>query len=175
MSNLKLSLAILSAALVVTVLSLPAVPLSSGDKVHLNLPFNPETDDNVPVDRYLTHDEMSVWLQGIAKRYPKLAVLKSIGKSVQGRDLWVLELSHSVGRGKRDLLMPMMKLVGNIHGNEPVGRQLLLRMISYMITSDPSDKRINRLLNTTDIFFLPSMNPDGFSRAKVYCFVLFCF
>ena len=57
--------------------------------------------------------------------------------------------------------------VGNIHGNEVVGRQLLLQTISHLITKDITDKRVNRLLNTTDIYFLPSMNPDGFVKAQV--------
>ena len=73
--------------------------------------FNPEIDDYVPSDRYLKHDEMITWLKGIARRYPKVARSFSIGQSEQGRELLVLELSHSVGRGKRDLLMPMVKLV----------------------------------------------------------------
>lgn len=57
--------------------------------------------------------------------------------------------------------------VGNIHGNEVVGRQMLLRTISYLIEKDHVDPRVTRLLNTTDIFFLPSMNPDGFVKAQV--------
>jgi len=61
----------------------------------------------------------------------------------------------------------MMKLVGNIHGNEVVGRHILLRMIAYLVANEKSDERIAQLLNTTDIFIMPSMNPDGFSKAKV--------
>jgi len=160
MAHLTGLLVVLSVSLFAVVLSLPAVvsPPSSDS-------FDAETDDQVPADRYLDNEEMSAWMQGIAARYPKLASLKSVGKSAQGRDLWAMELSHSVGRGQRDLLMPMVKLVGNIHGNEVVGRQLMLRLISYLIAKDGTDERIAQLLNTTDIFIMPSMNPDGFSRA----------
>jgi len=162
MAHLTGLLVVLSVSLFAVVLSLPAVvsPPSSDS-------FDAETDDQVPADRYLDNEEMSAWMQGIAARYPKLASLKSVGKSAQGRDLWAMELSHSVGRGQRDLLMPMVKLVGNIHGNEVVGRQLMLRLISYLIAKDGTDERIAQLLNTTDIFIMPSMNPDGFSRATV--------
>lgn len=96
-------------ALVLVVSTLPAVPI---EETQVNKEsFNPETDDSVPADRYLSHEEMINWLQGIARRYPKIAKTFSIGKSEQGRELQVLELSYSVGRGKRDLLMPMVKLV----------------------------------------------------------------
>ena len=54
---------------------------------------------------------MITWLKSIAQRHPKVAKTFSIGQSEQGRELLVLELSHSVARGKRDLFMPMIKLV----------------------------------------------------------------
>lgn len=60
--------------------------------------------------------------------------------------------------------------VGNIHGNEVVGRQLILYTISHLIQKNGADPRVTRLLNTTDIFFLPSMNPDGFVKAQVSFF-----
>lgn len=152
--------------LVLAALSLPTVLKTEETKKNEQNDFNPELDDFVPADRYLTHDEMITWLQSIARRHPKIAKTFSIGKSEQGRELLVLELSHSIERGERDLLMPMVKLVGNIHGNEVVGRQLLLRTISHLIQKDNVDPRVTRLLNTTDIFFLPSMNPDGFVKAR---------
>lgn len=73
--------------------------------------FNLNTDDVLPVDRYFSHDEMYAWLQGVAERHPHLTKLYSIGKSVEGRDLWVLQMSHSIERRRRDLLMPQVKLV----------------------------------------------------------------
>ncbi len=96
--------------LLFSVFSLPTV-LNPETRDHSDDDFNPETDDFVPSDRYLKHDEMIAWLKSIARRYPKVARTFSIGQSEQGRDLLVLELSHSIGRGKRDLLMPMVKLV----------------------------------------------------------------
>ena len=40
---------------------------------------------------------MTSFLQGIADKYPHIAQLTSIGKSVRQRDLWVLEISDNVG------------------------------------------------------------------------------
>ena len=50
---------------------------------------------------------------------------------------------------------------------------MLLRTIAYLIEKDGVDSRVTRLLNTTDIFFLPSMNPDGFVKAQVRFIVYF--
>ena len=98
--------------LFLAVVSLPTVLKTGVTKKTEQNDFNPELDDFVPADRYLTHDEMITWLRSIARRHPKIAKAFSIGKSEQGRELLVLELSHSIGRGERDLLMPMVKLVG---------------------------------------------------------------
>lgn len=97
-------------------------------------------------------------------RYPNLTALYSIGKSVEGRDLWVLVLSaspyeHMIGK-------PDVKYIGNIHGNEPVGKEMLLHMIQYMVTSYSADPYIRWLLDNTRIHILPSLNPDGYAKSK---------
>lgn len=43
----------------------------------------------------------------------------SIGKSVAGTDLWVLEVSDMPGQLEPE---PSFKLVANMHGDEPAGR-----------------------------------------------------
>lgn len=97
-------------------------------------------------------------------RYPNLTALYSIGKSIQGRDLWVMVVSsspyeHMIGK-------PDVKYVGNIHGNEPVGRELLLHLIQYFVTSYNTDQYVKWLLDNTRIHIMPSMNPDGFAVSK---------
>ena len=47
---------------------------------------------------------------------------------------------------------------------------MLLRTIAHLIENDGIDSRITRILETTDIFFLPTMNPDGFVKARVRFF-----
>ena len=154
---MKLQVLILS-ALLANFCALAAVPV--------NRNFDATKDDEVPANRYLNHDEMSTWLAGVAGRYPRLVQLSSLGKSVEGRDLWAVRLSRSVARGQRDLLMPMVKIVANMHGNEAVGRQVVLQLISLLVRYDGVENRITRLLNITDIHLVPSMNPDGFARAE---------
>ncbi len=96
-------------------------------------------------------------------KYPNLTALYSIGKYVQGRDLWVIVVSsppyeHMIGK-------PDKKYVANIHGNEPVGRELMLHLIQYLITSYTSDPYIKWLLDNTRIHILPSLNPDGYAAS----------
>lgn len=113
---------------------------------------------------YHNHEDMTRYLRATTARYPNLTALYSIGKSVQGRELWVMVVSaspyeHMLGK-------PDVKYIGNIHGNEAVGRELLLHMIQYLITSYTTDPYIKWLLDNTRIHILPSLNPDGYAASK---------
>nr|CAD7399737.1 unnamed protein product [Timema cristinae] len=84
--------------------------------------------------------------------------------NVSGRDLWVMVVSaspyeHMIGK-------PDVKYVANMHGNEAVGRELMLHLIHYLVTSYSTDPYIKWLLDNTRIHILPSMNPDGFEVAR---------
>ncbi|VVC40091.1 Hypothetical protein CINCED_3A010143 [Cinara cedri] len=114
--------------------------------------------------KYHDYDKMTKFLRTTSSRFPNLTALYSIGKSVQGRDLWVMVVSsspyeHMIGK-------PDVKYVANMHGNEAVGRELMLHLIQYLVNSYTVDPYIRWLLDNTRIHILPSMNPDGFEVAR---------
>ena len=59
----------------------------------------------------------------------------------------------------------MMKWVGNMHGNEALGRQMLVYYVEYLLANYGKEERITRLVDETNIFVMVSMNPDGFETA----------
>ncbi|XP_077256149.1 carboxypeptidase D svr [Temnothorax americanus] len=121
-------------------------------------------DGDYVTTSYAHYEDLRRLFDSLAQRYPHLARVFSIGKSVEGRDLLVLEISENVGR--RTLGEPMVKLVANMHGDEVVGRQLLVILGQYLLDRYGKDDRVTRLVNQTDIYLMPSMNPDGFENSE---------
>ena len=61
---------------------------------------------------------------------------------------------------------PNVKYVANMHGNEAVGRELMLHTILHLVQNYNTDYYIRWLLDNTRIHIMPSMNPDGFEVAQ---------
>lgn len=109
-------------------------------------------------DQYPSPEEIEQSLKSMAKQYPDLASLYSIGKSVKKRDLWVMKITSN----KRDSdTKPKFKYIANMHGDEIVGRELMVLFIRDLLKDYGTDQRITQLLDTTEIHIMPSMNPDG--------------
>nr|CAD7397189.1 unnamed protein product [Timema cristinae] len=64
------------------------------------------------------------------------------------------------------LLHPEFKYIANMHGNEVLGRELLLKLADYLCDQyNARDEEVMRLVNLSRIHLLPSMNPDGWQIA----------
>lgn len=114
---------------------------------------------------YHTDNELSDLFAKLAKDYPNLARVHSIGTSLDGRDMLVIEINKNVRQ--RGLLIPMFKYVANMHGDETIGRELMIYLAQYLLSNYGKVPEITDLVDTTDIFLMPSMNPDGFNRSMV--------
>ncbi|XP_078082040.1 carboxypeptidase D-like [Mustelus asterias] len=117
-------------------------------------------------DGYIYHNFSALqgFLRCIHLNYPSITHLYSIGLSSQGRDLWVLAISGK-DASQHTLGIPEVKYVGNMHGNEAVGRDILLHFILHLVTNYGKNPELTWFMDSTRIHVLPSMNPDGFEMS----------
>ncbi|XP_041443676.1 carboxypeptidase Z isoform X2 [Xenopus laevis] len=125
------------------------------------LPENPST-----FIQFIHHSysEMVRVLKKTAAKCSQISKTYSIGRSYEGKDLLVIEFSANPGQ--HEVLTPEFRYIGNMHGNEVVGRELLIYLAQFLCSEYLlGNSRIQTLINTTRIHLLPSMNPDGYEHA----------
>ncbi|XP_019948441.2 probable carboxypeptidase X1 isoform X2 [Paralichthys olivaceus] len=114
--------------------------------------------------RHHNYKEMRKLMKSVHEACPDITRIYSIGKSYMGLKLYVMEISDNPG--KHELGEPEFRYVAGMHGNEVLGRELLLNLMQFMCEEyKRGDQRIVRLVKETRIHLLPSMNPDGYEVA----------
>ena len=52
-----------------------------------------------------------------------------------------------------------------MHGNEVMGRQLIIYLAEYLLQNYGKDVRVTQIVDSIEIYLMPSMNPDGYARS----------
>ena len=115
-------------------------------------------------DEYPSNTDNEQKLQELAAQYPEILQLFSIGESVDGHPLLVMKISDNV---ELDETEPEFKYIANMHGNEITGREMMMELIKDLANAyQNGDPEIVKLINNTEIFIMPTMNPDGSDKRR---------
>ena len=121
-------------------------------------PQNPK----VPISWNRYHDYAAITdiCKKLAAAHPNLIKLETIGKSYQGKDLWIMSISdHKVGNADQK---PAMYIDGNIHSNEIQGSEFALYTAWYLVEMYAANNQtVQSLLADKTFYIVPTINPDA--------------
>jgi hypothetical protein len=110
-------------------------------------------------DRYYHLDEMQDAMRRLAEAWPQFVELRSIGKSVEGRDMLIAVVTdHETGP---DTAKAAFWCDGNIHGNEVQGGEACLYLVWWLCENRDKLPRVKSMLAERAFYVLPCVNPDG--------------
>jgi len=116
----------------------------------------------IPVPRFdvfYRHDELTRLLEDYARARPELVSLRSIGKSYEGRDIWVVSVTQSATGAADD--KPAFWVDGNIHAAELTASTACLYYLHQLVSGYGHERDITQLLDTRTVYLCPRLNPDG--------------
>jgi hypothetical protein len=110
-------------------------------------------------DRFYDHAAIGEIGRRLQAAHPNTCRLSSIGKSHEGRDLWMITVTDfTTGEADRK---PAMYIDGNIHSNEVQGTEFSMYAAWYLCEMRGQNAWIDSLLTDRTLYIVPSINPDG--------------
>jgi murein tripeptide amidase MpaA len=113
-------------------------------------------------DAYLRYGELTRALHALAEEHPGLCKVESIGKSYEGREIWLAELTN-LKTGSAET-KPAFWVDGNTHAGEVTGSMAALYLIEHLLEKHGSEDLPTRLLDEQAFYVLPRLSPDGAER-----------
>jgi hypothetical protein len=116
---------------------------------------------------YHTYAEMQADLEHVATAYGKgsghnITKLFSIGKSFEGRKLWMMKISDRPNRDERE---PEVLIECNMHAREHLTAEQCLYFVHLLTDnygkSTALGQRVTKIVKSREIWIMPMFNPDG--------------
>lgn len=96
-------------------------------------------------------------LNDLNEKYPELTNVFSIGESVLGKDIFCIRITNE----KNNNVKFSCLIDGCIHGCEWEAGEACLYLAEYLLINFDSNETVTSILNTTEIYIVPLLNPDG--------------
>jgi hypothetical protein len=106
-------------------------------------------------NQYNDFKSMSQKINKLATDYSSLCSVKSLVRTLGGKDIWIL----SIGTGDRDK-KPGIAVFGGIEGNYVFGKELALGFAESLLKESASPD-VKNLLNSITFYVFPDVSPDA--------------
>eukprot|EP00889_Picochlorum_renovo_P004239 jgi/Picre1/31269/NNA_006623.t1 len=87
--------------------------------------------------------ELAERLRGLEKRCKKIIKVEKIGKSTLQKTIDAIRVSKAVGKGG---VLPKVKIIGNVHGDEPTGRVFTVALAEWLCDMMEKDSKASDVL-----------------------------
>ncbi|MCB2219618.1 MAG: immune inhibitor A [Bacteroidetes bacterium] len=120
----------------------------------------PENFDFGSMSGHATYDETVAALEEMTALFPDLITQKeSIGQSIEGREIWMVKISDNPNVNETE---PEVLYTALHHAREPAGLMTVLYYMWYLLENYDNDPYIQTLVDNTEMYFVPVINPDGY-------------
>ena len=108
---------------------------------------------------YHNYKETTDLLNSIVSKNSDITSLTSIGKTIEGRDIWCLRI-NTTAKGSKDSTKPGAVYIGNHHAREHLSNEVPL-LFAVWLMDNRNTPDVKKYLDTLDIYIIPMLNPDG--------------
>ena len=117
-------------------------------------------DPNLGV--YHTLAEVKTELEATVAAHPDLCSLSTIGKSIEGRDIWCLRIGSDPQDGKH----PLFLFTGLHHAREWISTEVPMGLIKKLTGEYATSADVKALVDGRTIYVVPVVNPDGLNHSQ---------
>lgn len=96
-----------------------------------------------------------------ARDHPGLTKVESVGRTLDGQDILALRLTRDAGKSK-DGSKPAVLYMSNQHAREWITPEMTRRLMHYYLDHYRTDRRVRKIVDSTELWFVLSANPDGY-------------
>ncbi|XP_066449259.1 adipocyte enhancer-binding protein 1 [Eleutherodactylus coqui] len=115
--------------------------------------------------KHHNYKDMRQLMKVVNEECPTITRIYNIGKTAKGLKIYAMEISDNPG--EHEVGEPEFRYTAGLHGNEVLGRELLLLLMQFMCKEyRDGNPRITTLVHETRIHLVPSLNPDGYEIAS---------
>lgn len=111
---------------------------------------------------YKRPEDVEKALLKIENDYPQLAVVTTIGKSTDGRNIFAIRITDSFSIPNRE--KPALLFDAMHHAREVMTPEIALDMADYLTSRFATDPKVREWLRLNEIWIVPMLNPDGNSQ-----------
>lgn len=119
----------------------------------------PASPVSIPWNRFYDYPEVTEILDRLVAAWPQYLTKTSLGKSVEGRDMWLVTVCNPATGPEAG--KPAMWIDANVHGNEVQGTEVCLYTIWFLMVNRERLPKVKDLVDRRVFYVLPMVNPDG--------------